>query len=732
MTKVSARVVCCYLLLLLLVQLSGKSVYTEYTEGGNVQQSNQIIFDVFDCYESVLLSWSLPQENSIQKIQIYRSDSVGYNFYLLTEVNPEITTWIDWEVEQGQYYFYQLEFIIENEDIIYTSKETPPFGIPSKLPEDLKVLNFHSTNDDQLDKVTSSPDGNHPLIVQGELDGNQIQFNLHQNENLTYYYSNYQDNIILNLTPVTRELDLIEYGWFVPLFFSENKMTEIVWLKLDSTTQGLFILNYVHINQKDIRFVNSVYEFILNELNELNPGHPLFATQSFEESKELIDFPVSLIWMMANHIQSNVDIIGESGSMDYWNSLIANTYNSPLYRGNRAITPNDYRDLQFDFVLESLTSQIETIISEYSYESNLRISEISINETGQVDWVKVIGYGGDTVQLSDFQINYNHFGGKLEVVELSAGEEYKIHIENFVGETLFENNNENKIYIEQSDNGLAIDSLWIPDFSENIILERDFFGEYRIVRQHEGFDLFKRWESPLVYINEIAIETDDSNEGASNIDKFLRIEFFVPNPLAVNGNGFKLIINGKENSLDNCGFSVGSLFNVIEMDINFDPKLELFVCELQSTEDYENWKSEQVVLLKNQANTHLARIPDGRHWNFNTMKSFSEPNTITFREGIKPLLPEVFALYQNFPNPFNAGTTIKFDLLEDATVTLAVVNAEGREVAEFLKDQPLSPGSYSYQWKDQSLSSGVYFAILKANLSEFQTVIDSRKMIYLK
>ena len=168
------------------------------------------------------------------------------------------------------------------------------------------------------------------------------------------------------------------------------------------------------------------------------------------------------------------------------------------------------------------------------------------------------------------------------------------------------------------------------------------------------------------------------------------------------------------------------------MDINFDPIPEFFLCELQSTEDYENWKSEQVVILKNNRNTHQARIPDGRHWNFNTMKSFREPNTITSREGIKPLLPEVFALYQNFPNPFNAGTTIKFDLLEDATVTLVVVNAEGREVAEFMNDQPLSPGSYTYLWKDQSLSSGVYFAIIKASLSEFQTVLDSRKMIYLK
>ena len=92
----------------------------------------------------------------------------------------------------------------------------------------------------------------------------------------------------------------------------------------------------------------------------------------------------------------------------------------------------------------------------------------------------------------------------------------------------------------------------------------------------------------------------------------------------------------------------------------------------------------------------------------------------------------MFALYQNFPNPFNYSTTIKFDLLESAVVTLVVIDAAGREVTEFLLDTPLNQGQYNYTLSVEGMSSGIYFVTLKAVVEDNLPIVDSRKMIFLK
>ena len=43
-----------------------------------------------------------------------------------------------------------------------------------------------------------------------------------------------------------------------------------------------------------------------------------------------------------------------------------------------------------------------------------------------------------------------------------------------------------------------------------------------------------------------------------------------------------------------------------------------------------------------------------------------------------------YALHQNFPNPFNPETSIRFDMLESGFVTLSVYNVLGQEVASLV------------------------------------------------
>jgi hypothetical protein len=94
--------------------------------------------------------------------------------------------------------------------------------------------------------------------------------------------------------------------------------------------------------------------------------------------------------------------------------------------------------------------------------------------------------------------------------------------------------------------------------------------------------------------------------------------------------------------------------------------------------------------------------------------------------------PEAYALGNNYPNPFNPATTIKYALPEAASVQLEVYNVVGQVVRTLVAGQQAA-GRYVIQWDatndhGQSLSSGIYFYRLQAG-GEF---LEVKKMLLLK
>ncbi|MGE5313368.1 MAG: S8 family serine peptidase [Acidobacteriota bacterium] len=75
--------------------------------------------------------------------------------------------------------------------------------------------------------------------------------------------------------------------------------------------------------------------------------------------------------------------------------------------------------------------------------------------------------------------------------------------------------------------------------------------------------------------------------------------------------------------------------------------------------------------------------------------------------------PREFSLSQNFPNPFNPSTQIRFTVADTRHVTLKVYDAIGREVAT-LVDAVKQPGEYTVDWNAKPLTSGVYFCRMNA------------------
>jgi hypothetical protein len=102
------------------------------------------------------------------------------------------------------------------------------------------------------------------------------------------------------------------------------------------------------------------------------------------------------------------------------------------------------------------------------------------------------------------------------------------------------------------------------------------------------------------------------------------------------------------------------------------------------------------------------------------MKPFTARDTIRFTPVVTDIAsrpetaePASFALYQNFPNPFNPSTSIEFDLPRADRVRVAVFNILGQGVATLL-DGPAPAGRTRLRWDATSVASGVYFVRVDA------------------
>jgi photosystem II stability/assembly factor-like uncharacterized protein len=76
-------------------------------------------------------------------------------------------------------------------------------------------------------------------------------------------------------------------------------------------------------------------------------------------------------------------------------------------------------------------------------------------------------------------------------------------------------------------------------------------------------------------------------------------------------------------------------------------------------------------------------------------------------------VPKQYLLSQNFPNPFNPSTTIRYGLPNRSHVTLTVYNGLGQQVAQLVNGE-LEAGYQEVQFDGNGLSSGVYFYRLQS------------------
>jgi len=89
-------------------------------------------------------------------------------------------------------------------------------------------------------------------------------------------------------------------------------------------------------------------------------------------------------------------------------------------------------------------------------------------------------------------------------------------------------------------------------------------------------------------------------------------------------------------------------------------------------------------------------------------------------------IPAVFELSQNFPNPFNPVTNIRYAITNPERVTLKVFNILGKEVAVLVNENK-EAGTYSVDFSALNLASGTYIYRLQAG-----AFVQTKKMVVLK
>ncbi len=106
-------------------------------------------------------------------------------------------------------------------------------------------------------------------------------------------------------------------------------------------------------------------------------------------------------------------------------------------------------------------------------------------------------------------------------------------------------------------------------------------------------------------------------------------------------------------------------------------------------------------------------------------------NKITSVDDDEPAFPDSYSLDDNYPNPFNPETNIRFTLPQPIKVTLKIYNMAG-QLVKTLTSESLPSGNHQYKWngtndRGQKVGSGVYIYRLQAGKYS-----QTKKMLLIK
>ena len=181
---------------------------------------------------------------------------------------------------------------------------------------------------------------------------------------------------------------------------------------------------------------------------------------------------------------------------------------------------------------------------------------------------------------------------------------------------------------------------------------------------------------------------------------------------------------GTQIPLDNFYFIVNDSLDEYDYEIWFHPKsyppFEPILIEFDSL-FYSEQNDFDIQLIVKKNGVRIDSVLQPFHADFG----------LAVDDTLNQMLPNDYELYQNYPNPYNISTFIKYYVPNQVSsnnglVTLIVYDALGNYVTT-LVNEPKSEGEYIVPFDGTNLSSGIYFYQLKVG-----NYIETKKMVFLK
>jgi len=156
------------------------------------------------------------------------------------------------------------------------------------------------------------------------------------------------------------------------------------------------------------------------------------------------------------------------------------------------------------------------------------------------------------------------------------------------------------------------------------------------------------------------------------------------------------------------------------------PINEGFFAPLDTSGPDYNINVNEIVLQKNYYAVYLKGVKNAADVGI-VREPFPKYANDFFHSIRETTIPQEITVLQNFPNPCNPTTTIRFTLSTTALVTLKVYDVLGREVAVLLNNEAMEEGEHETAFAAEQLPSGMYLYRLSAhNFSE------TKKFVLLK